>query len=105
MARKRNNVNPNNTSVKWIKRIFNKFCQSTSLHGYGFFDKYDSITLKTIWLFVIVVMTGLGMFFLWINTMEFMEKKITTNIESSSAPLSVRILFHILSLTVILVNE
>ena len=93
MARKRNDGNPKNPSIKWIKRICNKFCQSTSLHGYGFLDKYDSMILKTIWLFVIVVMTGLGMFFLWINTMEFMEKKITTNIESSSAPLSVRISF------------
>ena len=74
-----------------MRKTFNSFCQTTSLHGYGYLGNNDSNILKTVWLFVILVMTGLGIFFLSINTMEFVETKMTTNIESSSTPLSVNI--------------
>ena len=75
----------------WIKTIFIQFCQSTSLHGYGhlFDDRYDMFRIG--WIFVILNMTGLGIYFLSVNTLEFIETKITTNIVSSSTPLNVSI--------------
>ena len=76
-------------TIKWINKMFNHFCQSTSLHGYGHLGGNGFYALKIVWIFVIIVMTGLGVYFVSINTMEFAKKKITTNIESSTTPLNV----------------
>ena len=73
-----------------ISSIFYDFCQSTSLHGYSYIGRNDSLVLKAIWVIFIMAMTVLGAYFLSINTMEFFEAKMTTNIESSSAPLTVK---------------
>ena len=76
-----------------IRSIVYDFCQSTSLHGYSYIVSNDSLVSKAIWVILIMAMTGLGAYFLSINTMEFFEGKMTTNIESSSAPLTVKIDF------------
>ena len=78
-----------------MKNMFYDFCRSTSLHGYSYIVNNNSMVLKIAWIFVTLALTGLGIFFLSINTMEFFEANMTTNIESSSEPLSVS--FHISS--------
>ena len=79
-----------------IRNIVYDFCQSTSLHGYSYIVNNDPLVLKAIWMILIMAMTGLGTYFLSINTMEFFEAKMTTNIESSSAPLTVKIYISII---------
>ena len=69
--------------------MFKEFCQSTSLHGYSYLYGNSNLALKVVWLFVILAMTGLGIFFLVLNTKQFLEARIDTTIETSSAPISV----------------
>ena len=71
------------------RKILKDFCESTSLHGYGYIYNNDSIVLKLFWLFVIFSMTGLGILLLVQNTIEFLEYGIYTTTETSSAPISV----------------
>ena len=78
-------------------RNLKEFCESTSLHGYGYIYNNESIALKLFRLFIILNMTGLGILFLVTNTMEFLEHKVYTTTETSSAPISVSItipVFH-----------
>ena len=77
-------MNKNQTS-----KLLKKFCDSTSLHGYGYLYNSDSIFVKIIWVFVILAMTALGILFLANHTKEFLDSRILTTIETSSAPLSV----------------
>ena len=83
------NEGSNPLSKSITRRILKDFCQSTSLHGYGYIYNNESIALKLFWLFIILNMTGLGIFFLVTNTMEFLERKVYTTTETSSAPISV----------------
>ena len=85
------NDGPNPLSKSNTRRILKDFCGSTSLHGYGYIYNNESIALKLFWLFIILNMTGLGIFFLVTNTTEFLEHKIYTTTETSSAPISVSI--------------
>ena len=71
------------------RKVLKDFCESTSLHGYGYIYNNDSIVLKLFWLFVIFSMTGLGILLLVHNTIEFLEHEIYTTTETSSAPISV----------------
>ena len=71
------------------RKVLKDFCESTSLHGYGYIYNNDSIVLKLFWLFVIFSMTGLGILLLVQNTIEFLEHEIYTTTETSSAPISV----------------
>ena len=71
------------------KKVLKDFCESTSLHGYGYIYNNDSIVLKSFWFFVILSMTGLGILLLVQNTIEFLEHEIYTTTETSSAPISV----------------
>ena len=83
----------NQKRKRWSKsktrKVFKDFCESTSLHGYGYIYNNESIALKLFWLFIILNMTGLGILFLVTNTMEFLEHKVYTTTETSSAPISV----------------
>ena len=72
-----------------MKNMLYDFCHSTSLHGYSYIVSNNSMVLKIAWIFVTLALTGLGIFFLSINTIEFFEANMTTNIESSSEPLTV----------------
>ena len=85
------NEGSNPLSKSNTRRILKDFCESTSLHGYGYIYNNESIALKLFWLFIILNMTGLGIFFLVTNTTEFLEHKIYTTTETSSAPISVSI--------------
>jgi hypothetical protein len=45
-----------------IGNIIKDFCQSTSLHSYSYLYGNSNLALKFVWLFVILAMTGLGIF-------------------------------------------
>ena len=83
------NEGSNPLSKSNTRRILKDFCGLTSLHGYGYIYNNDSIALKLFWLFIILIMTGLGILFLVTNTMAFLEHKVYTTTETSSAPISV----------------
>ena len=72
-----------------LSKILKDFCDSTSLHGYGYLYNVDSIFLKLVWGFVILMMTGLGIIFFVKHTKEYQDSTIITTIETSSASLSV----------------
>ena len=74
-----------------IRNLFKEFCASTSLHGYSYLYNTDSIILKYVWVFVILCATGLGFMFLTKQTKEYLAGTVITSIETSSAPLTVRI--------------
>ena len=78
-----------NVFTRQMAKIFNDFSVATSLHGYGYLQSANSLTLKFIWILVILIMTGLGVTFVAINTDEYFKARIITNIESSTADLSV----------------
>ena len=71
------------------RKVFNEFCESTSLHGYNYWYNADSSILKVAWAFVILAATGLGMVFLANQTKEYIDGRILTTIETSTAPLDV----------------
>ena len=71
-------------------KVFRDFCESTTLHGYSYLYIATSILMKIIWMIVIVSMTALGIGFVVNNTNDYLEAKILTTIESSTAPLDVR---------------
>ena len=85
------NEGSNPLSKSNTRRILKDFCESTSLHGYGYIYNNESIALNFFWLFIILNMTALGIFFLVTNTMAFLEHKVYTTTETSSAPISVSI--------------
>ena len=76
-----------------LAMIFNDFSVATSLHGYTYLQSVNSMILKVIWILVILIMTGLGVTFVAINTDEYFKSRITTTFESTTADLSVRIFF------------
>ena len=84
-----------NESTRQMANIFNDFLVATSLHGYGYLQSVNSMILKVIWIFVIIIMTVLGVTFVAINTDEYFKARITTTIESSTADLSVRNFFNL----------
>lgn len=72
-----------------IAMVFRIFCESTSLHGYNYLYQVNSSFLRIIWVIVILVMTGLAVRFLAVQTNDYFEAGIVTTIESSNAPLTV----------------
>ena len=84
-----------NEFTRQLAMIFNDFSVATSLHGYGYLQSVNSMILKVIWIFVIIIMTVLGVTFVAINTDEYFKARITTTIESSTADLSVRNFFNL----------
>ena len=73
-------------------RILKDFCESTSLHGYNYLSNGTSIAQKVFWAIVITTMTATGISLLIQNTGDFVDSRIITTIDSSSAPLDVSIL-------------
>ena len=73
------------------RKVLNDFCESTSLHGYSYWYRADSLILKVTWTFVILAATCLGVAFLANQTKEYLAGTILTTIETSSAPLDVSI--------------
>ena len=72
------------------KNVFKDFCESTSLHGYNYLFIGNSIVLKIIWTIVILLMTCVGAMFLMNNTVDYLNARLVTTMESSSAPLKVK---------------
>ena len=73
------------------ENVFKDFCESTSLHGYSYLFIGNSIFLKIIWTIVILLMTCVGATFLTNNTVDYWNARLFTTLESSSAPLKVKI--------------
>ena len=80
------------------KRIFQEFCEATSLHGYNHLYLASSVVLKMFWTSIILAMTGLAIHFLVKNTNEYMKSNIVTSIESATANLTVRLKKYTLSI-------
>ena len=80
-----------NMTKRNTRKVFNEFCESTSLHGYNYWYNADSVILKVAWAFVILAATCLGIVFLANQTKEYIDGTILTTIETSSAPLNVRL--------------
>ena len=70
-------------------KVLKDFCESTTLHGYSYFHIADSVLAKTVWAFIILLASGIGINFLVINAKAYMKATITTSIESSSDNLHV----------------
>jgi hypothetical protein len=77
----------NNRRVRTLKH----FCESTSLHGYNYLFNGTSISQKVFWVIIITTMTATGISLLIQNTGDFLDSRIVTTIDSSSAPLDVSI--------------
>ena len=74
-------------------KVFQDFCESTSLHGYTYLYIATSVFIKVFWVIVIVAMTALGIVFIVSNTNDYLEANIITTIESSTAPLEVSFMY------------
>ena len=77
-------------SLSYLTQTFQEFSQSTSLHGYSYLYIANTFITRLIWIAVILILSGIGIFFLVVNTDEYLKYKIVTNIESSTSPLNVR---------------
>ena len=87
---KRSQQFPTKLSPRQPGKVIKDFCESTSLHGYSYLYIADTFFMKMVWIFVIIVMTGLGVVFLTINTDAYIKARLVTNIESSTAKLQVK---------------
>ena len=76
-------------------KVFQDFCESTSLHGYSQFYIATSIFIKVFWVIVIVAMTALGIVFIVSNTNDYLEATTITTIESSTAHLKVSFMYTV----------
>ena len=83
-------------------RVFKLFCESTSLHGYPYLYIANSIVLKILWSVVIIAFTCIGVGFVVSNTDDYLSSNIITTIDTSSAPLTVSLIFHLNKLLCIL---
>ena len=81
----------NRMSKGQMGKILKDFCESTSLHGYSYLYTTETIEMKLIWIFMILIMTGLGFVFVTSNTKAYFKARLVTNIESSTADLSVSV--------------
>ena len=71
--------------------VFRDFCDVISLDGYNHLYIADAIINKLFWSFVIIGMTGLGIYFLAKNTDAYVKSRLVTNIETTTANLSVSV--------------
>ena len=70
-------------------KVFKDFCESTSFHGYSYLYIANSICMKFIWVTIIILMTALGIGFVLSNTNDYLNARVITTIDTSSAPLEV----------------
>ena len=80
-------------TISLLSQISRKFCESTSLHGYSYIANTNLIIMKIMWSVLILCLSAIGVKFLVVNTHEYMESRLVTSIESSSASLKVRNIF------------
>ena len=84
-----NKKSPLLTSESRIGKLTREFCKSTSLHGFGFLYNAKTVAERLVWILAIVAMMGVSVFFLILNTNAYLKSGLNTNIESSTADLSV----------------
>ena len=77
--------------LKEIAKVFRKFCESTTLHGYLYLKTENSIGLKILWTIVIIAFTCIGIGFVISNTDDYLSSSIITTLDTSHAPLTVSI--------------
>ena len=77
---------PNQRNMR--PKVLKDFCESTSLHGYSYLTA-DSVLSKVVWAIIILIATIAGLYFIAINTRDYMKASIVTNIESTSETLHV----------------
>ena len=77
------------TNVKQTTFTFKEFCNHTTLHGYNHLYIADSLIIRLFWILAIIAMTGVSIGFLVINTDEYVNSRLVTNVESYAANLSV----------------
>ena len=81
-------------SFKWerkeiLKKVFSDFCESTSLHGYRYVMNVNSYFVKFAWFSVISSMTTVGLFFLFLNTSNYIKSGLMTTIDSTTNSIDV----------------
>ena len=77
--------------LKEIAKVFKKFGESTTLHGYLYLNIQNSIGLKILWSIVIIAFTCIGVGFVITNTNDYLSSSIITTLDTSHAPLTVSI--------------
>ena len=73
-----------------IRKNFEDFCGTVSLHGYAYLVIVNAWFGKLIWGLIILTMSIIGMVFLFKNTKEYIDSRLTTTIESSTASVDVK---------------
>ena len=81
---------PNSTVAEDFRKIFKEFCEAISLHGYSYLYLSSLVIAKIFWALAIIVCTFLGGGFLYSSTKSYINARIVTTIESSTASLDVR---------------
>ena len=76
------------SSEGYTAKILEEFCELTSLHGFSFLNKANTMAVKLVWISAIIVMMGVGTQFIVNNTDAYINSRLVTNIESSTANLS-----------------
>ena len=84
-----NNENSQSSKTKNSDKLAGEFCKSTSLHGFGFLYNAKTMAERLLWIFAIVATMVVSVFFLALNTDAYINSRLATNIESSTADLSV----------------
>ena len=74
---------------KGFEETFHKFCNSISLHGYGYLSSANNFVLKIFWLISIVALTCIAAVLFIKNTENYFKSGIITTIETSTASLDV----------------
>ena len=80
----------NSTIIEDLRKIFRQFCESVSLHGYSYLYSSGLVIVKIFWILAIIGCTFLAGIFLLTNTKDYINARIVTTIESSTASLDVR---------------
>ena len=70
-------------------QFFKEYCAFISLHGYNYMFLNENKVSRAIWSLVILFFSAVAIQFLIINTNQYLNSRLTTTIESSSAPLEV----------------
>ena len=84
-----NSIHFKKATSKLLSQVTQEFCESTSLHGYSYIVNGDSIVVKLIWVIAIICFTAIGTLFVVVNTEDYLNSRLVTSIESSTATLEV----------------
>ena len=71
-----------------MQRVFQNFCESTTLHGFSYLYIAKSLAGKVFFSSIILAMSIIGLFFLATNYVHYSKSTLITTIETTTAPLS-----------------